>query len=108
ATIRLYMVNPVRPSAAAIHPDVNAGDSLAHRYLAEGWSPLGDGAAGRYATRRTPALLLDLPTTGATVTLTYGSDQAVRYSLNGHSLGSYTGASHTLQIPPQWAAHPVD
>lgn len=108
ATIRLYMVNPVRPSAAAIHPDVNAGDSLAHRYLAEGWSPLGDGAAGRYATRRTPALLLDLPTTGATVTLTYGSDQAVRYSLNGHSLGSYTGASHTLQILPQWAAHPVD
>lgn len=109
AAIRLYQVDPSQTdSVGGAAAPVNAGEPSAHRYLAEGWAPVGTTNDGRYATRTTPGLLLDLPDTGGTLTLSFGRDVTVRYALNGQSLGSQTGEIHRLEIPANVATRPVD
>ncbi len=104
ATIRLYAVADLPDAPAAYR----MGDPAATHLLAEGWSPVGDANFGRAATRAAPALLLDLPPTGAQVILTFAEEAAVRYTLDGRDLGAQTGRRHVLTMPPGAAGAPLD
>ena len=104
ATIRLYTVADLPDAPATYH----LGDAAANYLLAEGWSAVATPDFGRTATRSAPSLLLDLPTSGGKVALTYATDTTVRYRLDGHDLGRQTGSRHVLTVPPGVATEPVD
>lgn len=107
--IRLYRVTEGGPPAW----EVELGSDNGALHLAEGWAPRGmDGI--RYATRRAPVLLLDLPTAGGLLALDlYGPAMAVTLRLNGRriaqaELGPAGPARLEVNLPPGAAGAPVD
>jgi hypothetical protein len=103
ATLRLYAVTGTPPATVAF--DMAAPD--AQMLLAEGWSPSGDEARGRFALRRQVDLILPALTAGGRITLTYASPVDVHYRLEGADLGLGHGAVHTLAVPPDSARQPA-
>lgn len=97
STIRLYAVDPL-PAPAPLQ--IELATANAQMYLAEGWSPLGMPAIGRYATRPQVELLLPNLLSGTELTLTYAQPSRVAYHLQDQSLGEQQGNVHTLTLPP--------
>jgi hypothetical protein len=97
STIRLYAVNAA-PSPSPLTIDLATTD--AQMYLAEGWSPLGVPAQGRFATRQRVDLLLPALPDAAQILLTYAQPTRVTYHFAGRNLGEQSGNVHTLALPP--------
>ncbi|MBI3958117.1 MAG: hypothetical protein HY328_04850, partial [Chloroflexi bacterium] len=112
STIRLYRVaERATPTEWTIEPATPAG----RLYLAEGWSSLDVGGRIRYANRTQPALLLDIPTGGGTLTFdVYGPARLAGLRLNGAPIswlaGPLDGARQevTVIVPPGVANRPLD
>ncbi len=110
STIRLYRVE-TEPSPAW---SLELGQPQGALHLGEGWAMLGaQGGQVRYALRRRPRLLLDLPTRGGQLTLTLRGELAGLH-LNGQALTWQAeplpdGAQQvTVTVPPGLATQPVD
>lgn len=112
STIRLYRVaERATPAEWTIEPATSAG----RLYLAEGWSSLDVGGRIRYANRPEPALLLDIPAAGGTLTFdVYGPARLAGLRLNGARIdwvaGPLTGARQEIiaTVPPGVADQPLD
>ncbi|MBX3051061.1 MAG: hypothetical protein KF753_06295 [Caldilineaceae bacterium] len=112
STIRLYRVaEREAPSGWTVQPATPAG----RLYLAEGWSSLDVGGRIRYATRTQPALLLDIPARGGTLTFdVYGPARLAGLRLNDVGIdwvaGPLNGARQEViaTVPPGVADHPLD
>ncbi len=111
ATIRRYRVLPVNDRSW----EVDAGSAVGKLTAAEGWSAGGVDGRIRYALRPQVDLLLDLPATGATLTLElYGPGRLTDLSLHGRSLPwQVTESGDDAQIvevtvPPALAVDPID
>lgn len=102
-TIRLYAVTGTPPA----HVEFDLASADAQFLLAEGWSPLGDPALGRYALRAQVDLILPALAAGGQVTLTYGAPVTATYRLEGKELGHASGTVHTLAVPPDSARPPA-
>ena len=95
STVTLYQVDAPPPTAATF--DMAAADS--QLLLAEGWSPTGDPARGRFALRPQVDLILPALRAGGQITLTYAAPVDVAYRLEGLPIGTGRGAVHTLTLP---------
>jgi hypothetical protein len=112
STIRLYRaVDRVTPTEWTVEPATPAG----RLYLAEGWSSLDVGGRIRYANRTEPAVLLDIPTGGGTLTFdVYGPARLAGLRLNGAQIdwvsGPLEGARQEIiaTVPSGVADQPVD
>lgn len=108
ATTVLYrVVAPPLPPTRTVQLD----SDLAPLYLAEGWATLPPTDGVRYATRPSPRLLVNLPTTCTRLTLT-GPDLAAlqRLEINGQTLLPTERHPHRVQVevPARTEAPPVN
>jgi hypothetical protein len=105
ATIRLYRFTPTPAPSPALLSLANGGGNL---YLGAGWSPAADAEGWRLAQRAQPALLLDLPASGATVRLTM-APAPVAATVNGAAVElRQDGAATLVDVPAGVASEPVD
>ena len=114
-TIRLYRVDGSAGGLAQTAGDgepILMGGPWANLHLAEGWSPAVLDPPGRYATRRQPRLLLNLPEEGARVELAWDiSPEGLRATVNGVAVPVTPGAAEQfwiIDVPPGVADLPVD
>ena len=105
ATIRLYRFAPM---PARSNPPLTLADGSGNLYLGAGWSPVADTDGWRLAQRAQPALLLDLPVSGATVRLTVAPGP-VAATVNGAAVGlRQEDAATLIDVPAGIASEPVD
>lgn len=107
SSIVRYAVEITEPPSARTY---SMGDEEAALYLGEGWAVLPvDGV--RYATRRSPVLLVDLPSTCTELQLEwYGQTRPTALTVNGQGiqLEALDGVLHRARLPAQIADRPVD
>jgi len=105
STILLYRVDPI---AQPSNWSINLADSTSGLYLAEGWSAL-PWQGIRYATRACATVLLDMPATAGTLTVTLDAPTTVTAQLNGHAIDAQMhGQTLTLPAPAALATEPID
>jgi len=117
-TIRLYRVEPDKnaPPAtvqtAGYAMPIEMDGPWANLHLAEGWSPGVFDAPVRYATRRQPRLLLDLPQEGGRVVLEWAAPPGdLQATVNGVAVAAIAdtaGQIWTFDVPAGVADLPVD
>ncbi|MFO7631825.1 MAG: interleukin-like EMT inducer domain-containing protein [Caldilinea sp.] len=90
---------------------ISLADENASLYLGEGWATLPTDDGLRYAIRRAPVLLVDLPTTCTQVILDWhGPAHGVGMTVNGREVTLQPGAANLLEatLPSGVAVRPVD
>lgn len=90
---------------------ISLSDENALLYLGEGWAPLATVDGIRYATRRTPVLLVDLPESCARISFDLSGPAApVAVHVNGQPLMLQSAALDRLEVllPSGVADQPVD
>ncbi len=109
--VRYTLANEGSVASTSTPRTISLSDEDASLYLGEGWAPLPTADGVRYATRRKPVLLLDLPTSCAQIHLDWvGPAHTVGVRVNGQPLVLQSVAPDRLTalLPVGVADQPVD